>query len=69
MRDGLLRHLFARAVAGRAAPTDLRVLDFLADPTVNRRAFGQPLVGTVGYYAAEYLRFVLGREDRRVRAD
>jgi hypothetical protein len=60
MRDGLLRHLFVRAVTGRATAADERVLDFLVNPLVNRRVFGQPLVGTIGYYYREYL--VLGHD-------
>ena len=51
----LLPRLLARGAAGKASGADHRILDYLARPEVNRRAFGQPLAGTLGYYLAEYL--------------
>jgi hypothetical protein len=48
-------HLMARGVSGTSSESESRVLEFLADPDVNRRVFGQPLPGTVAYYLADYL--------------
>jgi hypothetical protein len=45
----------ARGISGTASAAERRVLELLADPDVNRRVFGQPLAGTVGYYLADYL--------------
>jgi hypothetical protein len=52
---GLLWHLLARGIPGTASAAEDRVLEYLADPNVNRRVFGQPLAGTVGYYLEDYL--------------
>ena len=60
--ESLLRHLMARGISGTASAAEQRVLEFLADPDVNRRVFGQPLAGTVGFYLEDYLCLTLASE-------
>jgi len=64
----VLPQLLARGVSGRAREPELRVLDFLACQRVNRRLFGQPLAGSVGYYLADYLGLVFASERFHRRA-
>lgn len=51
----LLGHLLARGMSGTASASELKVIEYLAEPNVNRRVFGQPLSGVLGYTLREYL--------------
>lgn len=62
MVDSLLWHLLARGITSAPSPAERRALEYLADPNVNRRVFGQPLAGTIGYYLEDYLCLVLASE-------
>jgi hypothetical protein len=60
--ESVLGHLLARGLAGTASAAERRALEYLADPGVNRRVFGQPLPGTLGYYLEDYLCLALASE-------
>ncbi len=64
--DSLLAHLFKRGISGSDSSAEHRVLQFLADPQVNRRLFGQPISATLGYYLEDYL-CIVGASERYSR--
>jgi hypothetical protein len=60
--QSVLWHLMAHGIAGTTSAAEERALEFLANPLVNRRVFGQPLPQTVGYYFEDYCCIILASD-------